>query len=158
VLRVTTTAIITDCAIMGGDSGGPLFDLEGRVIAVSSRCDNSLVANLHVPVDQYRTNWERLAKGEDFNSRAPSLAYLGIMHDQVSEEPRIGVVFPETAAAKAGLRVGDVLVRFGGKALEKYDQLIDFLRDRKPGDEVEIEVRRGDQTVTLKAKLDKRRD
>src|SRR4051812_37833032 len=50
VLRQTTTALTSDCPIMGGDSGGPLFDLEGRVIGVNSRVSNSMLGNVHVPI------------------------------------------------------------------------------------------------------------
>ena len=73
VLRLSSMAVVTDCTIMGGDSGGPLFDLEGKVIGISNTCDTSLVLNRHVPVDRFREVWDRLAQGEDFNSRSNSM-------------------------------------------------------------------------------------
>src|SRR5205807_4246056 len=54
----------TDCTLVGGDSGGPLFDMHGRVIGIHSRIGGSITANLHVPVDTYRETWDRLVKGE----------------------------------------------------------------------------------------------
>ena len=71
VQRNRKTAIITDCTIMGGDSGGPLFDLDSNLIGIGSRCDDELNINIHVPVDCYQNDWDRLTKGEDFNSLRP---------------------------------------------------------------------------------------
>ena len=56
--------ITTDCTLVGGDSGGPLFDMYGKVIGIHSRIGNQITANMHVPVDIYRQEWERLVKGE----------------------------------------------------------------------------------------------
>jgi serine protease Do len=146
--------IITDCTIMGGDSGGPLFDLEGNLIGISSRCDDRLTTNIHVPVDCYRKTWERLTKGEDFNSLA--VAYLGVGPEANSDEPRIGRVYERSGAKEAGLRVGDLLVKFDGTELSRYDQLPPLIERHKPGDEVEIEIRRGEETLKVKAKLTER--
>ncbi len=71
VLHNERPAIITDCTIMGGDSGAPLFNLEGKVVAIGTKCNNAIVFNLHVPMDRFAEVWDRLAKGEDFDSLAP---------------------------------------------------------------------------------------
>ncbi|MGA2616210.1 MAG: serine protease [Thermoguttaceae bacterium] len=71
VLRNERPAIITDCTIMGGDSGAPLFNLDGKVVAIGTKCNNALVFNIHVPLDRFADVWDRLAKGEDFDSLAP---------------------------------------------------------------------------------------
>lgn len=54
----------TDCVITGGDSGGPLFDLQGRVIGIHSRITEELDENFHVPVQTYLTAWDELTQGE----------------------------------------------------------------------------------------------
>src|SRR5690606_1520398 len=64
ILDVEDDAIRTDCTLVGGDSGGPLFDMQGRVIAIHSRIGGPLTANIHVPVNVYKENWDRLAAGE----------------------------------------------------------------------------------------------
>ena len=56
--------IQTDCTLVGGDSGGPLFDMTGKVIGIHSRIGNPIVANIHVPADTYREYWDQLAAGE----------------------------------------------------------------------------------------------
>jgi S1-C subfamily serine protease len=81
ILRVTPTAITTDCVLMGGDSGGPLFDMNGRVIGQNSRTAGGVTGNVHVPVNVYLENWKRMMDGEDWegsrtNPRRTGLAPL----------------------------------------------------------------------------------
>ncbi len=156
VLSSREGSVVTDCTIMGGDSGGPLFDLDGKVIAVSSRCDDRLTVNIHVPVDCYHDTWDRLSQSEDFNSLSRNIAFLGVAHDEGAENARIGEVFEDTAAAKAGIQVGDVLLKFDGQELSKYSQLPALILKHKPGEEVEIVLQRGEQVLTLKATLGER--
>lgn len=72
ILRVNEDAVQTDCPLVGGDSGGPLFDLEGRVIGINSRIGPRMEMNFHVPVDVFTTNWERLAKGDQWEVSLPA--------------------------------------------------------------------------------------
>ena len=48
----------TDSRLLGGDSGGPLFDFEGQLIAIHSRVSQLPDQNFHVPIDCYHANWE----------------------------------------------------------------------------------------------------
>jgi S1-C subfamily serine protease len=67
ILYVSAFVIRTDCTLVGGDSGGPLFDMHGRVIGIHSRIgDKQITENMHVPIDTFRKTWERLAKGESW--------------------------------------------------------------------------------------------
>ena len=56
----------TTCLMEPGDSGGPVFDMKGRVIGLHSRIDMSLDANFEVPIDLYRIYWNALAKAENY--------------------------------------------------------------------------------------------
>ncbi len=69
VLSRSSQSIRTDVPIMGGDSGGPLFDLKGRVIGINSRVSGSMTANIHVATDLFTANWDRLMDGEDWGQR-----------------------------------------------------------------------------------------
>ena len=54
----------TDCTVSGGDSGGPLFDLDGKVIGIHSSISMNLTENRHVPAGVFRDDWDRLKKGD----------------------------------------------------------------------------------------------
>jgi len=60
IIRLTSDAVQTDCTISPGDSGGPLFDMSGRVIGIHSAISSSLSENLHVPVTEFYTHWDQL--------------------------------------------------------------------------------------------------
>lgn len=142
VLRSAPSFIVTDCTIMGGDSGGPVFDLDGKVIALSSTCNDSLLQNRHVPIDCYRDDWERLIKGEDFehNGRLAMTALLGLRPDDQAADARLGTVIARSPAAEAGLKAGDVILRFDGQPVEKYDDLKPLAARHHPGCTCDIEV------------------
>jgi serine protease Do len=148
--------VVTDCTIMGGDSGGPLLDLDGKLIAIGTRCDNTVHINMHVPVDHYRKYWDRLVDGEDFDSLSPTRTFLGIAPDREANEPRVGYVFQGSAAEQAGMQVGDVVLKFNGIAIGRFEQLPPLVKRKKPGDEVELVFRRGQRQMTVKVKLGER--
>lgn len=68
VLSVGDNAIRSDCLIVAGDSGGPLFDLDGKWIGIHSRIGGSANLNMHVPVDVYKRDWDDLAAGRTLNA------------------------------------------------------------------------------------------
>ena len=65
IIRLAGDALQTDCTISPGDSGGPLFDMHGRVIGIHSAISSSLADNFHVAVTEFYDTWEVLAKGAD---------------------------------------------------------------------------------------------
>lgn len=71
ILNITKNVIQSDCPLVGGDSGGPLFDLDGRVIGINSRIGGSVLQNFHVPINIFRENWDRLVKGEMWDIKLP---------------------------------------------------------------------------------------
>jgi membrane-associated protease RseP (regulator of RpoE activity) len=84
--------------------------------------------------------------------------YFGSIPD-FAEPPR-GVRFadvtPNSPASKAGLKAGDIMVRFGKDPIQNLYDFTYALRAHKAGDEVEVEVLRGSQTVTVKVQLTER--
>ncbi len=64
VLQNQQHAFISDCPIMGGDSGGPVFDIRGNLLGVSSRCQDRIHFNVHIPLTKFFTYWQQLCSGQ----------------------------------------------------------------------------------------------
>ncbi len=77
VLLANRAMIGTDCPLISGDSGGPLFDLDGRLIGINSRIGATTTANIHVPIDTFETTWGQLAKGQEWGGTRALLAGRG---------------------------------------------------------------------------------
>jgi serine protease Do len=154
--------IQTDCALVGGDSGGPLFDMHGKVIGIHSRIGNLITANLHVPIDTYRATWDRLVAGEEwgndslFTFAKASDAYMGLSLDPDSKDCRVLTVNDASPAAKAGLRANDIVRMFDNKKIRRQEDLLRLMQNKHPGNEVTLEVVRGEDIVILRVTLGKR--
>ncbi len=148
----------TDCALVGGDSGGPLFDMQGKVIGIHSRIGPLMTFNIHVPVDTYKETWARLVKGETWGELFASKAggYLGIELYQEQGTCKIRVVAADSPAAKAGLKNDDVVTMFDGKKIATIAEFSSQLRSKPPGSEVTLQVQRGEDTMTMRVVLGKR--
>jgi serine protease Do len=161
VLDFNNSLIRTDCTLVGGDSGGPLFDLEGRVIGIHSRIAGRITDNIHVPVDTFRDTWDRLAKGEVwggglFGGAGRDQPYLGVELDTDAKGCKVAKVVEKTPAEKAGLKADDVILKFDGQALESAPDLRTALGKKKIGDSITLSVQRGDMTLDIKVTLGRR--
>lgn len=147
VLLTNDSVIMTDCPLVGGDSGGPLFDMDGKVVGIHSRISTGITENMHVPVNTYSKNWDDLVAAKSLGS--PVRPYIGVTRDTDAENTRIADVLAESPAEKAGLKAGDVITRFDGKEVPNFDVLSELVGEKKPGDKVKVEVKRGDATFLL---------
>jgi serine protease Do len=150
--------IQTDCELVGGDSGGPLFDMRGRVIAVHSRIGESTNFNFHVPATIFKDEWDRLVAGEDFAGHSGAL--LGITGKPNPNGPGLVVtkVHEGEPAEKAGIVVGDIVILFESKKVQSLDQLIDFVGEEMPGQTVVIDVLRDGKAQRFRVELGMRWD
>ena len=153
LLRVKPEVILTDCALIGGDSGGPLFNLAGDLIAVHSRIGNDVSENLHVPIDHYDYAWDRMASGESWGFLPHFKPTLGVTGNQRDTEARIIAVTKNSAAEKGGLLPNDVVERFGEKIITNFQSLKDAVSDTMPGERVKIIVRRDDKRVMVQIEI-----
>jgi len=159
VSTVTSRLIRTDCTLVGGDSGGPLFDMQGRVIGIHSRIGFLITENVHVPVNTYRETWERLVKGESWRDGLFGMfggrpaPYIGIRFSPGGDDLKVAQIHKDTPADKAGLLAGDVILSVDGNNLKSRTDLLRFMRNKKIGEEVIIVVQRDEEEVKVKLKL-----
>lgn len=78
VIDMRSTVMRTDCTIMGGDSGGPLFDMKGRVIGIHSRIAEDLSDNFHIPSTAFHDAWDEMMEGKLYPEPIPS-KFLAIL-------------------------------------------------------------------------------
>lgn len=160
LVRMANSTFQSDCMLIGGDSGGPLFDLSGRLVGINSRVGGEVQENMHVPMREFIMNWEAMLEGEFLGdgpyAKKPvkGTGFLGLASDA---RPEGGIVVTkvgkETPAAKAGLKEGDVILKLNGTPLAKREDLKDLLKEMSAGDEITLELIRGGENETLTLNL-----
>ncbi len=153
---VPVEMIQTDAAINRGNSGGALADWQGRVIGMNTMIQTttggSIGLGFAVPSDTVDLIASRIIKGESLE-----LGYLGIS-GQAGEGDDVGVVvaevLPGSPAAEAGLEAGDVIISLGDEPMYDIAELSAAIKLRRPGETVELTIRRGDDLYVATAVLD----
>ncbi len=154
--RVTAkwkSSIRTDCTLVSGDSGGPLFDMSGRVIGIHSRVGIRVATNLHVPVSVFRRDWQRLVAGHRWGAISHPGPVIGVVQDRSAPGATILKARPGSPAAEAGLQPGDVIVEFDGQAVGTFGRLADLVRVHQPGESVPIRIQRGNESIRLNLRI-----
>ncbi len=158
LVRMAEETINSDCSLIGGDSGGPLFDMNGRLIGIHSRVGASLEQNMHVPIREFLANWDEMLKSE-FIGEGPfaqkgGLAFMGIAtEDREEGGVVVKVVGDDTPAAKAGLMEGDVITEMNGAKVENREGFTSSIKERKPGDKVKLKILRDDEEIEIEVEL-----
>jgi serine protease Do len=164
VLDANAKVVRTDCTLVGGDSGGPLFDMRGQVIAIHSRIGGSITFNIHVPVDTYVESWDRLASSEVWGSPFNFLTaknkltepFLGVRPDPDAKLFKILSVTANSPADKAGLRTDDVILKIDDREIGSIGDFDAVLRGKAAGNPVTLEIRRGAERLSITVTLGKR--
>ena len=152
--------IQTDAAINMGNSGGPMFDLDGNVIGINSALISptgaSVGIGLAIPAELARPVIEALMKGQ-----RPSRGYLGVGLQPLTEDIAGSLGLPKDSgeivrsvvangpAARAGLTQGDVIVKVNGQPVTP-DQTVSYLvANTQVGSRVPLEIIRGGKRATV---------
>jgi len=152
--------IQTDVAINPGNSGGPLFNLDGEVVGVNSliysRTGGYMGLAFAIPIDTAKNVIAQL-KTQGKVSRG----WLGVLIQDVNhelaesfgmEKPQgalVAKVFPDTPAEKAGFEVGDIIIKFDGKEVERSSHLPPIVGKTPVGSTVKVVVIRNGKRVIL---------
>ncbi|WP_128891789.1 Do family serine endopeptidase [Erythrobacter sp. HKB08] len=159
--------IQTDASINRGNSGGPLFDMQGNVIginnAIFSPTGASVGIGFAIPAEVAAPIVEQLKVGE-----AIERGYLGVSIEPVSDDladslglPKnrgelVQIVVPDEAADDAGIEPGDIVTSVNGQTVTR-DQTLSFLvANIKPGTRIPIELIRNGQSRTVNVVVGKR--
>ncbi len=147
--------LTTSGTIVGGDSGGPLYDLDGKVVGIHSRIMFGIESNYQVPVDKFQTDWARLLRGDSIGRE--SKAALNLVFDESAKDELLVDEVPEGGAGeKAGIEAGDVVKKFAGTPVKSATDIREMLSSYNPGDKVKVELDRDGEKKTVELKLAKR--
>ena len=162
-------AIQTDAAINPGNSGGPLLNMQGEVIGVNSAIarvpgsaesqSGNIGVGFSIPSDQVVKTAEQLIK-----TGKAQHPIIGVVLDRQYDGDGVRILGEKTSdsgepvdptgpAGKAGVKPGDVIVEFDGKAVNDPDDLVVAIRSRSVGDEVSMKLRRGSETISVTVTL-----
>lgn len=161
---VYANMIQTDAAINPGNSGGALVDSDGKLIGINtmiaSNSESSAGVGFAIPIDYAYSIAQQIISGED-----PSHAQLGVtlvtinsaMAEQYGFDVDAGAyvnsVVEKSAADKAGIQEGDIIVKIDGKDVTSSSSVILNVRSHKPGDKISIELVRDGKTQTVDVTL-----
>jgi putative serine protease PepD len=152
--------IQTDAAISSGNSGGPLVNSLGEVIGINTavaRGDFTTAATnigFAISVEEVLRVVDQLREQAAGTQREEG--YLGVTlgdRRDGGQGALIATVEPDSPADAAGLVDGDIVIAIDGNTVDGAAGLVAAIRDREPGDEVEMTVIRGGETITVTATL-----
>lgn len=155
--------IQTDASINPGNSGGPLIDTEGNVIGINSvKITSAEGISFAVPINCVKTIIERFEKDGKFEE-----ASIGIFayDSNVSKylNPKLEAVdgiyveqIQDTLAKNTDLKIGDIITMIDSIKLTNMCDLRNYIYSKNPGDEVSLQVLRGNTNLTINVKLKKK--
>ena len=157
-------ALQTDAAINPGNSGGPLVDANGAAIGVNSAIaslgsnfasqSGSIGLGFAIPINQAKKTAEQIIK-----TGKATYPIMGISVDTSFSgtgariTTRSSAILAGGPAAKAGLRAGDIIIEFDGKAIANSDELVVAIRSHNVGDRVTVKYQRGNLTLSASVTL-----
>jgi len=154
VLARKAHQLLTDAVLIGGDSGGPLFNLDGDLIAIHSSIGDTVAENRHVPVSIFRRDWGQLKQGKvwgklpDLNdpTEKKKRGLIGIKLDLSQSQAVIRMIDQGMPAEEIGLEIGDVVLQFDNTIVNDGRHLIDIIKRKSAGDVCPIVIlRNGNQ-------------
>lgn len=140
VIRSRSQLIRSDCELLRGDSGGPLFNLQGQVIGIHSRIGEPMDDNYHAPIDAFHRTWEALKSGEDLQGfrEDGQQAYLGVVVEDAEKGFVLQEVRSNSAAERSGLHVGDILLQIDDMPMDDIEALRWAVGSKAPGERVKV--------------------
>jgi putative serine protease PepD len=146
-------AIQTDAAINHGNSGGPLLNLQGQVIGVTSQIQSDSGGNDGVGFAVPSNTVSSIASQLISTGKAQH-ALLGVsVKTAASGGVTVSAVSAGSGAASAGLKAGDVIIAVNGTKVTTAEKLRAIIAGDKPGDKITLTITRNGSSQTLAATL-----
>ncbi|MEJ2688716.1 MAG: DegQ family serine endoprotease [Deltaproteobacteria bacterium] len=152
--------IQTDASINPGNSGGPLFNVDGKLeginTAIYSRSGGNVGLGFAIPANMVKSVVSQLKATGKVNR-----GWLGVMIQTVTSElaqqfhldrpmgALVGEVSKDSPADKAGIKAGDIIIRFDGKEISQMNMLPAIVAETPIGKEVEVELIRNGKKMTV---------
>ncbi|MES2506869.1 MAG: trypsin-like peptidase domain-containing protein [Verrucomicrobiota bacterium] len=143
IVKQTANSLQTDCVLMGGDSGGPLFDLNGDVIGIHSLIWEGRNENMHVSMAPFLRSWDEMKGSHVIHTWGiGSGGYLGIGTEMNAKGAlEVVEVIAGSPSEKAGIKTGDLILSLNGEAITDLPQFTHAVRVRPAGEEVQLRLR-----------------
>lgn len=143
--------IQTSAPINLGNSGGPLIDMEGKLIGINTmirtagpRSQGSIGIGFAVPSNQALRAARLIIDG----TSPEELPWLGVMLQNTRFGVLISRIFPESPAYDAGLMAGDLVLNVDDRAIRTHAELSSLIRLSEPGDQIKMELLRGREKIS----------
>lgn len=150
--------VTTDCTLIGGDSGGPLFDLQGRVVAIHSNIGPNRQINNHAGLAGFKASWDKMLAGKSWGQlggdlRDPDRPVMGLLLREEEGSLVVEEIPERSPALQSGIEVGDRILSIAGEKVRRISQLSEVFADVLPGSKVQVRIDRDgkelEKTVTL---------
>ena len=157
ILEKKDETLQTNCRLLGGDSGGPLFNLRGEVIGIHSRISKNSDENYHTTIESFLSNWNYFLSEEILLLKnIQSAGFLGVMCEQSKRGLRIMEVIPHSEADQMGLLANDELLRLDSIPLDTREKLTILISEKSPGEIVTLDFMRGSREIAVQIQLGSR--
>jgi len=156
IIRLMPGVVQTDCTIYPGDSGGPLFDMYGRVIGIHTAIASSIDENFHVPITEFFDTWNDLTGAPVPVSKPTPVrpqAYCGLSVVDDGGGCRLSKIEKNSPASKAGLKAGDQVLKVDGRRIEVSSSFERWVAESGPGETLKLEIKRGNRVFSVPIKL-----
>ena len=160
--NVTMDLIQTDCAINSGNSGGALFNLYGEVIGITNAKYSSSSSGSEASIDNIGfaipMNHVKNIVKSIIETGSITKPYIGVTVTAVSSEAQayglptgaaVRSVEEDSPAAKGGLEANDIITEVNGTAITSSSDLVSYVGEQAPGDELNLKVYRQGKTLDI---------